>query len=240
MAKLIAQPSSKRSFVGLSNNQLKIIAMLSMLVDHIGVELYPTLKFLRILGRLALPLFAYMIAEGCFYTKSRTRYLILLSTLAVLCQVVFYITTESLYQGILITFSLSVITIFSFDNILKSENLFKILLGLIGLTFALYVALFMPIRYESEGFKIDYGALGMFMPVAIYYAPTKIIKLIACAFMLVFLGIALQGVQFYALLALPLLALYNGQRGTPKLKYVFYVFYPLHLIAIYLASIMLF
>ena len=240
MAKLIAIPYAKKSFVGLSNNQLKIIAMLSMLVDHIGVELYPTLKFLRIIGRLALPLFAYMIAEGCFYTKSRTRYLILLSTLAILCQVVFYITTKSLYQGILITFSLSVITIFSIDTILKSKDIFKMLLGVVGLAFVLYVSLFMPIRYKTQGFDIDYGALGMLLPVAIYYAPTRLAKLIACAFMLVFLGIDIQGVQFYALCALPLLALYNGQRGTAKLKYVFYVFYPLHLIGIYLVSIMLF
>ena len=48
---------------GLTNNQLKIIAMLSMLADHIGVQLFPDLQILRIIGRLALPIFAYMIAE---------------------------------------------------------------------------------------------------------------------------------------------------------------------------------
>ena len=59
---------------GLTNNQLKIIAMISMLIDHIGVAMFPNVMILRIIGRLAFPIFAYMIAEGCFYTKNKARY----------------------------------------------------------------------------------------------------------------------------------------------------------------------
>ena len=79
----------------------------------------------------------------------------------------------------------------------------------------------------------------MLLPVVVYYAPSKLGKLIACAFMLVLLALNIQSVQFYSLLAIPLLALYNGKRGTKKLKYVFYVFYPLHLIVIYAVGIFL-
>ncbi len=238
MIKLISKPYLQNTKWGFSNNQLKIIAMLSMLVDHIGVELYPQLRFLRIIGRIALPLFAYMIAEGCFYTKNRTKYLVTLSTLAVLCQVVFYITTKSLYQGILITFSLSIITIFSIDCLIKSKDLFKITLALIGLTFTFFVSIIIPIAFKQKGFAIDYGLFGMLLPVAIYYSPNKICKLISCACMLALLSIGSE-IQFFSLFALPLLALYNGKRGTPKLKYVFYIFYPLHLIVIYFVGILL-
>ena len=240
MASIIAlPPPSQNKLAGFSNNQLKIIAMLSMLVDHVGEHLYPDVGFLRAIGRLALPLFAYMIAEGCLYTKNRARYLILLSTLAVLCQAVFYITTGSLYQGILITFSLSVMTVYSIDYILKSKNALKIITGVVGVAFVTFISVGCPILLEGEGFRIDYGVLGMLLPVAVYYAPNKLGKLIACAFMLVFLALNIQTVQFYSLLAIPLLALYNGKRGTKKLKYVFYVFYPLHLIVIYAVGIFL-
>jgi hypothetical protein len=238
MAKLVE--AKRKIGFGLSNNQLKIIAILSMLIDHIGVELYPTVEYLRIIGRLALPLFAYMIAEGCFYTKNRVVYLCQLLLLGVLCQAVFYYTTGSLYQGILITFSLSVMMIFSIEAIIKSCNVIKIILGTLGLTVVALVAFVAPVSLRNRGFELDYGYWGMLLPVAIYFAPNRIAKLIACAFMLVLLGLEIQGVQFYALCTLPLLALYNGTRGTAKLKYVFYVFYPLHLIAIYLVSITIF
>lgn len=224
---------------GLSNNQLKIIAMLSMLIDHIGVELFPDLESLRIVGRLALPLFAYMIAEGCFYTKNRTKYFILLSSLAVLCQLVFYVAMGSLYQSILITFSLSVITIYSIDSILKSKNAFSIILSVIGLAFSLFVAFIAPVLFEKQGFAIDYGYLGMLLPVFVYFAPNKICKIIMCGLMLILLAVHIQGVQIYALLALPLLAFYNEKRGTKKLKYMFYIFYPLHLVVIYLVGMFL-
>jgi len=45
--------------LGLTNNQLKIIAMVSMLLDHVGLMLFPQVRWLRIVGRLAYPIFAY-------------------------------------------------------------------------------------------------------------------------------------------------------------------------------------
>ena len=56
---------------GLSGNALKIIAAISMVIDHVGLMFFPTLKILRIIGRLAYPIFAFMIAEGCYYTKNK-------------------------------------------------------------------------------------------------------------------------------------------------------------------------
>ena len=57
-----------RSPFGLTGNLLKLIAMLTMTIDHIGVILLPQYRILRIIGRLTMPIYAFMIAEGCHYT----------------------------------------------------------------------------------------------------------------------------------------------------------------------------
>ena len=74
--------------IGLTNNQLKALAMVSMLLDHVGLMLLPEWNFLRILGRLAFPIFAYMIAEGCRHTKNRRKYLLTLLIMALGIQAV--------------------------------------------------------------------------------------------------------------------------------------------------------
>ena len=56
--------------IRLNSNQLKLIAAVSMLLDHVGYFLFPTVTVFRILGRLAFPIFAFCISEGCRYTKT--------------------------------------------------------------------------------------------------------------------------------------------------------------------------
>ena len=58
---------------GLSGTAIKIIALLSMTIDHVGVIFYPDVMLFRIFGRIAMPIFAYMIAEGCVYTKHKAK-----------------------------------------------------------------------------------------------------------------------------------------------------------------------
>ena len=101
---------SKRDY--LTGNQLKIIAALLMLVDHIGVMLYPKIIVLRIIGRLSFPIFAFLIAEGCVYTKKKRDYFLRTFLLGILCQIVFYMAEGSTDFGILITFSISILFIF--------------------------------------------------------------------------------------------------------------------------------
>ena len=83
-------PTAVESRTGLSGNQLKVIAMIAMTCDHVGLQLLPQLGFLRIIGRLAFPIYAYMIAEGCRYTHDRGRYFFRLASLALVCQGVYY------------------------------------------------------------------------------------------------------------------------------------------------------
>ena len=91
-----------------------------------------------------------------------------------------------------------------------------------------------------SGFHIDYGIFGLLLPVAVYFAPVKPLKLLVSFIVLIFLATDLGGMQWYALFTVVLIALYNGKRGKLNLKYLFYVFYPLHLALIYLVKILFF
>ncbi|MBR6916437.1 MAG: hypothetical protein IKN36_08760, partial [Clostridia bacterium] len=99
---------SGTEYRGLSANAVKIIAAISMTVDHVGVLLFPKVYVLRIIGRLAMPLFAWFIAEGMIRTRSPLRYFLRVFTLAVVCQIPYLIVEGEFYLGILFTFSCSI------------------------------------------------------------------------------------------------------------------------------------
>ncbi len=219
---------------GLSNNALKIIAMASMLIDHVGLILFPQHQIFRIIGRIAFPIFAYMIAEGCFYTRKRKKYLLMIAGLGIMCQLVSTITTGSLYQNILITFTLAIITIFSIDNFLKKKNMPSFLLMALTVASVIFVSYVAPIIFESHGFKVDYGIWGVLLPVFVYFSPTKMLKIFFTTLILAIRIFLVSKLQLFALLAIPFLMLYNGKRGKLNMKYVFYIFYPAHLAILYL------
>lgn len=224
---------------GLTNNQLKIIAMLAMLFDHIGIVLFPQNIVFRIIGRIAFPIFAYMIAEGCTYTKSKTKYLIKMAGFALICQSVYSFVTGSLYQNILITFTLSVTVIFCIDKSIEKSSLLSgaVLLTVSGIV--VFICLVAPQLLELHDFQIDYGLSGVLFPIAVYLAPTKREKIICAVLIMLLMGFVFGGVQWYALLSVPLLLLYNGKRGQTSLKHLFYIFYPTHLVVIYGISLLI-
>ena len=78
------------SFSGLTGNQLKLIALITMTLDHVGMLLLPRVRILRAIGRIAFPIFAYMIAEGCQHTRNRKKYLLSMASFATVCQVVYF------------------------------------------------------------------------------------------------------------------------------------------------------
>lgn len=224
---------------GLTNNQLKLIAMLTMLIDHIGVYLYPDVMLLRIIGRISFPIFAYMIAEGCRYTKNRGEYLGMIAALGVICQVVFYVAMGSLYMGILITFSLSILCIYAVDYFLKKKDFASGLLMVFTLLEVLFLVKILPSMATFTDYDVDYGLVGIVLPIVVYYMPKKLYKLAAAAGVLLSMGWSRGGIYWYAMLSLPFLALYNGRRGKHKLKYMFYIFYPAHLVLLFFIGMLM-
>ncbi len=223
---------------GLTNNQLKIIAMVSMLFDHVGKELLPQYPVLQIIGRLAFPIFAYMIAEGCFYTKNKIKYFLTIFILGTGCQIVYGIAEHSFYQNVLITFSLSIALIFGLENFrVKKEKISGIILFFVVLiVFVLTIVL--PLSLEEYGFQIDYGIYGVLLPVAVFYGKDKERKLVYTTGVLALLANSFGGgIQWFSLFSVPILALYNQKRGKYNIKPLFYIFYPAHLVVIYLISL---
>ncbi len=230
----------KKPKIGLTNNQLKIIAMVSMLLDHMGLLFFPEYSIFRILGRIAFPIFAYMIAEGCRYTKNRAKYLGMIAAMAVVFQAVYFVAMGSLYQGILVTFSLAIITIYSIDGILHAKKLWGRLAAIGALVFVAVFVFVLPLLLTKTDFDIDYGVWGILLPVIVYFMPSRPWQIGGASALLVvraiyygLLATPLRPLQWWSLLTIPLLALYNGERGKAKMKYVFYIFYPAHLVILY-------
>lgn len=212
----------------MSGNTLKLIAAAAMLLDHMGLLLFPGEEIFRILGRLALPIYAYMIAEGCKYTRSRRRYLGGILVLAAACQAVYYIADGTWYLSVLFTFSAAILTIYALQNLKRSPSLGR------GLVLAGVVA---GIWLLNRAVTVDYGFWGCMLPVfpAVFQDTPWDKKEVHVAMLglgLVALWLAIGGWQLWSLAAVPLLLLYSGKRGKWKLKYFFYIFYPAHLAAL--------
>ena len=210
----------------LSGNALKILAAIFMTIDHIGVILLPRVLLLRLIGRLALPIYAFMIAEGCKYTRNKKKYFGMVFGLGSVCQIVYYLFDGSLYFSILITFSLSILMVYALQYWKKKKTAFS------GLVFGAAVA---AVYLLNQAFEIDYGFWGCMLPVFAALAhgteqDSDTVNITMLGIGLVFLGLSTDAVQCLALMALPLLYAYNGKRGTLNLKYFFYIFYPVHLV----------
>ncbi|MBQ7368301.1 MAG: hypothetical protein IJW60_01165 [Clostridia bacterium] len=234
-----------KKFGELNGNGLKFLAAAFMLVDHIGYMFFPQVQILRIIGRLSFPLFAFALSEGCRYTKNKLRHFLLIFGLAALCQIVYYFFDNgNLYMSVLVTFSLSVLTIYALQFCKQSlcderaDGLDK------GLAVTLFAATILCDYALCQVFVIDYGFWGIMLPVFASLfdfrgipAPKLLKKLDdlllrvgALAVGIILLALSFGGIEYYAVFALPILALYNGEKGKWNTKYFFYIFYPAHLV----------
>ena len=222
----------------INGNILKIIAVISMTIDHMGLMLFNDNLVMRCIGRLAFPIFGFMIAEGCFYTKNKLRYFLRVFILGMLCQVAYYIADSSLYLGILITFSLSIATIFAYKSAFEKEHIEVkyVLLFLLALCVDVALCVVFPIMFKNSGFCVDYGIFGVLFPVLAYIGRGKKHGIILMAAGLAMISLTHLWYQWFSLAALILIAFYSGERGRKGGKYFFYIYYPAHLAAIWLIS----
>lgn len=230
-------------------NTLKIIAAVTMLVDHAGVVLFPEYIIFRIIGRISFPIYAFMIAEGCKHTKNRLKHFLSVFGLGILCQSVFQITTGVEYMGILITFSASILLVnllFDFKNQIFHGKWYGAVLS--GILFVLLVILAYVI---TQNVAFDYGITGILLPVLISMPSlfvselekqgwvASIVRSNTARVLLVAVGLVSfafaqkDAFYLYSLISVPLLLLYSGRRGRLKLKWFFYIFYPAHLVLLY-------
>ncbi len=250
-----------KHFSGFSGTNLKIIALITMLIDHIGAILLETgllpqitssvlgggsAKYqlsdytfwvnidivLRMIGRLAFPIFCFLLVEGFLHTKSAARYALRLGLFALISEIPFDI---SIYNQF-------------FANDMQNV-FFTLLLGLLALMGMQYAAQLLEqyapkLRFLSvlplavcallaELLRTDYSAFGVLLIGALYIFRQN--RMYQCM-----IGAIGTIWKVTAPLAFLPVYFYNGERGKLKLKYVFYWFYPLHLLLLGLVRNLLF
>lgn len=221
---------------GLTGNQLKLIAMVTMTLDHIGFVLFPQVLWMRLVGRLAFPIYAFFVAEGCRHTRSMPKYLGSVALVALLCQVV-TVLAGSWYQCALVTFILSITLILQLQKLRETKNVFWMLLFAATLAAVWFLTQTLPGLLPDTDYAVDYDFLGVILPVVIWLMPTKPLQLLGASVVLLAMGLSNQ-YQLLALGAVPLLALYNGQRGKRNIKWLFYWYYPAHLGILHLIAML--
>lgn len=213
----------------LNSNSLKIIAIISMLIDHIGHAFFPHMLWLRMTGRIAFPIFAYFIAVGYEKTSDKKKYFLRLLLFAVISQYPFSLFAGvGLFKELNIFFTLSagLAAIWCMDN--KNE--------------AIRIIVPLSLAVLCEILNCDYGIYGVALIIIFHKfkdikpLTTAVIALNAAFFLLaVSSGNSWQKslVQSFSITALVPIFIYNGEKGIGSLKWLFYVFYPLHLAIIF-------
>lgn len=228
----------QNALLELSANALKILAAVAMTVDHVGLVFFPGLPALRYIGRLAFPIFAFMIAEGCAHTRSPRRYFLNVLTLAVVCQTAYTVAMGQWFLCVPVSFSLAIPLVLALGCWKRAQTIgSKIIWG--GAFFGGVAAVWVLTRFVT----LDYGFWGCMLPVGAslfrQLEGTKLRKLdrnlihvLSMGVFMIPLALSLGPWQWWSMLALPFLKFYSGRLGKFKMKYFFYIFYPAHLLVI--------
>ena len=237
----------------LSQEGLKIIACVTMLIDHIGAilvlecfyratgdakgTLLDIYEALRIIGRLAFPIYCFLLVEGVFHTRSPKQYGLRLLVGAFLSELpydfAFYGGINWANQSVMVTLLLGFLML---ESMKKCPHLLLKLLAVV------------PFAFVAEKLGTDYGAMGImviavfactrdmkhkhlwqFLGIWFVFSPNHLM-------LLNWLGGIHWTIQEWAVLAVVPIALYNGSKATNSklLQRAFYLFYPVHLAVLYL------
>ena len=213
---------------------LKLIAITSMIIDHYGAIFAPHEPIFRYIGRLAFPIFAFLLVEGFIHTRDIKKYGQRLLIFAFISEIpfdlAFYGSLGFEHQNIFFTLFIGLVMMYYLE---KSENTWNK---------ASIVSIAMIAAFI---FIVDYNIVGILYILMFYLTKDMVrikrLPLIALALFIVHLSFfgVFNMTQQFALLSLPLLYFYNGRLGPVGswTKHFFYLFYPLHLGLFYLIQI---
>ena len=227
---------------------LKIIALASMLLDHMAVvfpEIFPF--WFRGIGRLAWPIFAFLLAEGFRHTKSPEKFLMRLLAFALISEIPYDIAMGNNINftantNIFYTLFLGGMAICMYERMKTWYN---------GQTMAALGAI-LPTAIIAELLSADYGGIGVVFIFAVYvikpkwlritavgvFALAQFIPLIPAYFLGIYIRLEYWLMLPFALATVPLVAMYNGKQGTHA-KWLFYWFYSAHLAVFAIIAAML-
>lgn len=239
--------------------KLKLIAVITMLVDHLGYMLnilvryqmagenfahYMTGDFywMRMIGRVAFPLFAFLIAEGCAHTRNLPRYMGRLLLFAGISQLPFQVFNNLSYGtgqllrythcNVLVTLLAGAFAVFCYRQAWEQKRY----VGILGVLAAYAGVLLLRGEYDILGVSIIL-AVYIFRPkkeedADIKVPGSRVAQAVLCGGLTLFYyGVLLGGVMegLFAAVSAVLLLFYNGRPGNRRGKWAFYLFYPVHI-----------
>jgi len=206
----------------LTSFDLRVIAVISMAIDHVGAVIFPNLLWMRMIGRLAFPLYCFLLVEGFTKTSNRNKYLSRLALFALISELPFDKAFFNVwyypgYQNVFFTLALGVVALMVMDYFKKD--------WFYGLPVVVAIALF------ANWLHTDYSWLGIVLITLLYVAKryqwsVTLPLLIYCG-VVYFAGYQLLVLSIVALIPI---MLYNGNPGYRGFKLAFYAFYPIHLL----------
>ncbi len=229
---------------------LHIFAMATMLLDHIYHSGLVNITWFTCVGRLAFPIFAFMIAEGFHYTKSRKKYALRMLIFAIITEIPFNLVVSGnlfyiSHQNVMWTFLISILLLCLFEKIKQEKSAIMRFFAYLMITVLFSVVAILGM--------VDYNAIGILTVALFHFTRTekedKTSKKVICygvqlvvmcmlnvmittspEYALPLSGNLYLSMQSFAVLALPLIWLYNGKQGyyNKYIKWGYYLFYPVH------------
>ena len=214
-----------RTKIGLSQEWLKVIACVTMLMDHIGAAFFPWALWWRIVGRMAFPIYCFLLAEGLARTRNMKRYGIRLAMGAVLAEIpfdlLFFGGLTLAHQSVMVTLLIGYFMVLWMRRFPRWK------------LFALCIC-----AMAAELLCTDYGALGVMIIGLFVLTRDMEHRLLFQTLGLLILNWTLNGywVQMLAVTAMIPIALYNGTKSSHSkaIQRVFYLFYPVHMLVLVL------
>ncbi len=238
----------------INSNTLKILAMAFMLLDHLWATIVPDNQWMTCIGRLAFPIFAFMISEGYIHTSDFKKYAKRLLIFGLISEIPFNLMSTGsfiypFHQNVMFTLALGLLSIRAIDKFKQNIGVKS------GLLCLLKVALFLLIG--TVGF-VDYGAMGILVIIAFYiFRDIKFGWLLQLTSLVMLFIVFFKGLQIvipigeheilfpmqgFGVFAMIPIGFYNGKKGADSklLKHAFYWFYPVHMAVIYLIYLIAF
>ena len=208
---------------------LKCIAMAAMVLDHVGAAFLPDATWLRCIGRLAFPIFAYFVAEGFAHTRNFRNYLLRMVLFALLAELPFDLLWsgtlwDPTQQNVLWTFVLALLCLWGIQWT-AAKHPEKESVGIIAAIALGYIV--------GTLLQVDYRGYGVVLVLLFWLFRKEDQKELWQFFAMLLVNcLLIGGIQCFAMLALIPIWLYNGQAGPQNraIQYACYAFYPIHLL----------
>ncbi len=223
-----------RKYQILDGTTLKLIAMISMVFDHIGDLFYPGVMWPRMIGRIAMPIFAFFIAEGFAHTRDRKQYLLRIALFALVSEIPFDLAFSGSigfsHQNIMLTFFISILALMLFDRIREGKSPNANQYSPARTAFGIFAVIAMAVL--ALALRADYTFFAV-IAVFLFYVFRHKHPVVRSGVGVAFLALT-RTMGYYCTTGFSFipLVMYNGKKGR-GLKWLFYVFYPGHLLVLY-------